>query len=126
MTTENAAAAPAEHTALKTVPEKLPRISHPHAPKFRAAFFALGGIAVAAILVVVGVVIRDNNRHRSSTLAHAKAWSSWSPSTGGSQGVIEIADFVAPYYRLNAASQLDAITPISVSQAPRKLRPWSY
>jgi hypothetical protein len=117
MTTDNPTAG-TDHPALTTVPEKLPRISHPHAPKFRGAFMALGGIAVAAILVVVGVIIHDDNRaNPSKPMASSKAWSDWTPTSSGSAGITEVADFVAPYYRSNAAEQLDAITPISVSQS---------
>jgi hypothetical protein len=78
----------------------------------------LGGIAAAAIIGAVALIIHDSNRRSShATVASSKGWSAWSPTSSGSDGVTEIADFVAPYYRLDAASQLDAITPISVSQS---------
>ena len=97
-----------------TAPQKLPRLNHPHAQKFRIAFAVLCGVALGAI--AVAVVIAVNNSNSRNAVTAAGHWSSWAPDTSGSQGISEIADHIAPYYRVSASQQLDAVTPISVSQ----------
>lgn len=96
-------------------PEKLPRLPIPHAQKFRITLAVLCGIALGAVAIAVAILGHGNNRG-AATVA-AGHWSSWAPSVGGSNGVTEIADHIAPYYRLSGSQQLDAVTPISVSQA---------
>src|ERR1700761_4576016 len=103
-----------DHPAITTAPEKLPRMSHPHVTKFRIALAALIGIAVGA--VAVAIAVGTNQSSRTTTVTGAK-WSSWSPDTSGSAGTTEIADHIAPYYRISASKQLNVITPISVSEA---------
>lgn len=90
-------------------------MSHPHAPKFRIALWSLCGIALAAIAIAVAVLVHGNNN--VSAAAAAGHWSSWTPLTGGNERITEIAGHVAPYYRVSSSQQLDAVTPISVSQA---------
>jgi hypothetical protein len=109
MSTENATG---EHTAVSTAPDKLQRDSLPHAHKFRLALGVLVGIAICAIVIAVAVGAQGSNSGGAAAPGH---WSSWAPSTDGSQGVTEIADHTAPYYRISASQQLDAIAPISVS-----------
>ncbi len=92
----------------------LPRLHHPHARGFRAVLVVLTLIALAAVAVAIVVGLRGNNR--DGTVA-AGVWSSWAPSGTGNEGVSEIADFIAPYYRLGASQQLDVVTPIKVAQA---------
>ena len=118
MTTDNPASN--QHRQIGASPEQagaaydtLPHTPVPHAHKFRVAVGALIGIAVAALAIAVVVATRSSN---SRTLAGDAHWSSWAPDTGGSIGVSEIAQHVAPYYRLSAADQLDLVTPVSVAQ----------
>lgn len=92
---------------------KLPRVPVPHALKFRVALGILAGIAIAALAIAVAVAAHGNRRATATSLAH---WSSWAPTSSGSDGVSQIAQEVAPYYRLNNSKQLDVITPIAVSQ----------
>jgi hypothetical protein len=87
----------------------------PHSQKFRVAIATLCGIALGAVAIAVAIIAHGSNDKVPA--AAAGHWSSWAPSTGGSEGATEIADYLAPYYRINAAQQLDAITRISVSQA---------
>ncbi len=94
---------------------KLPRIAAPHADKFRVALVTLGGIAVVALAIAVLVIANHTSRHSGS--GSSQAWSPWSPSTGGSTGAQEIADYMAPFYRASTAQQLDVITPIALTSA---------
>lgn len=112
MTTDNPATG--EHTAISTSPDRLTRMPLPHASKFRIALAGLVGIAVAAIAIAIVVATRGGNHNTVAAPGH---WSSWAPDSSSSQGVSEIADYVAPYYRINASQQLDVVTPISVAQA---------
>ena len=85
--------------------------SSPHAGKFRAALLLLLGCAVAAIGVAV-VVLSQGRRGTNSV-----QWSSWSPSDNGTLGAREIADFVAPFYRISAVNQLAVITVVNLESS---------
>ena len=95
--------------------EQIPQEPPPHAHKFRVALAVLCGIAFGALAIAAAVAIHDTTVNGSPS--SSEAWSAWAPTDSGSTGVREIADHVAPYYRLNASKQLNVITPISVSQA---------
>jgi hypothetical protein len=101
---------------IATASEKLPRVPVPHAQKFRVALAVLCGIALGAIVIALAILGHGSNRNNVASIG-ADHWSSWAPSTGGSDGVTEIADRIAPYYRISGSQQLDAVTPIAVSQA---------
>jgi hypothetical protein len=92
--------------------DKLPGFPTPHADKFRIALAALIGIAVAAIAIAVVAITSHKSQNTVST---GGSWSEWSPSTAGSTGVEEIAEYVAPFYRFTAAQQLDVVTPLSLT-----------
>jgi hypothetical protein len=88
-----------------------PRESFPHAGKFRAAIsvligFAIGALAVAAVILIAG--------HKSSP---AGRWSSWQPSDSGAQGAREIADHVAPLYRISNTNQLAVVTVVNLGNS---------
>lgn len=100
--------------ALSSGAQDLPRMDHPHAPRFRIVMAVLAGIAVAAIAVAVVVASRGKNSVSSVSSAH---WSSWTPGTSGSAGVSEIAQYVSPYYRVSGSQQLDVITPMRLAQS---------
>lgn len=118
MTTDNPASS--EHTpisgsqqATSSAPQDLPRVSHPEAHSFRVVLAALVGIAVAAIAIAVVVAARNSG---SSSPAKGVAWSSWAPDNSGITGEMEIANYLAPYYRLSPSQQMNTITPIALSQ----------
>jgi hypothetical protein len=91
--------------------------SSPHAPRFRVAIVVLSGLALAA--VVAAIAIGSGGRDSSST--SAQQWSLWKPTDSGNQGAREIADYLAPTYRISAASQLDVITVVNLeSQAAQE------
>jgi hypothetical protein len=52
--------------------------------------------------------------HDSSTAGPLPAWSSWSPPDTGTQGAIDIANHLSPFYRLSQTDQLDAIDVLNV------------
>jgi hypothetical protein len=88
-----------------------PRGRSPHADKFRLAIVGLIGIALGAVVVAVAVLLS------SSTPARTAAWSSWSPASGDGSDPEQIADYVAPFYRVNTAQQLDVVSVINLGNA---------
>lgn len=100
-------------SVVSTASERLPREPTPHGDRFRVAVAVLGGIAVLAVVLAVAIAIRGG--HSSTT--SSSNWSTWSPADSGSSGVEEIADYVAPFYRLTASKQLDVISPIELTDS---------
>ena len=76
------------------------------APQHRRKFFVIYGIlAVAAAAAMVGLVV-----YAGRSINPGPAWSSWKPSGGGLGAAKQIAQHVAPTYRLPDGHQLvDAI-----------------
>ena len=87
------------------------REGSPHAGKFRAATIALVGIGVVAIVAVVAVIA---SQHTSGT---GPSWSAWKPPDGGNQGAREIADHLAPFYRISGTDQLAVITVLNLGNS---------
>jgi hypothetical protein len=109
---EDGAAGRGQPARIGVAARSRPRIialNSPHAPKFRLATGFLIGIAVVALALAVALA------SRSTTNAGTRAWSSWTPTTGGKLGAAEIAEHVAPYYRLTPAAQLDVVTLINLA-----------
>jgi hypothetical protein len=84
-------------------------ISSPHASKFRVVTGALAGIAVGALAVAFVIIANHSPRPAS------QQWSAWSPTDSGRLGATEIAEHVAPFYRISTAQQLDLVTLINLS-----------
>ena len=80
------------------------QFSSPHAAKFRAAIALLVGLAIGAVVVAV-VVLTTGSRSGSSA-----PWSAWKPSDSGKLGASEIADHIAPLYRISGTNQLAVVT----------------
>ena len=99
MTAERSGRAGEEH-----VIDFAPPAESPHSHRFRAAIAMLVGIAIGAI--VIALVALAGGRGNSFT----GTWSSWSPTDGGLQGAREIADHVAPLYRISGVDQLAVVT----------------
>jgi hypothetical protein len=89
----------------------LPHESFPHASKFRAAMGLLVGLAVGA-LAVAAVILIGGKKGSSSV-----QWSSWQPPDSSSQGAREIADHVAPLYRISGTNQLAVVTVVNLANA---------
>ena len=81
----------------------------PHALKFLIATTTLVviGVVAAAIAVVTA--------HNAQNAGPLPSWSEWSPPDSGMQGARDIADHLAPFYRINQTDQLDAITVLNVA-----------
>jgi hypothetical protein len=89
----------------------------PHAPRFRVATVVLCGLALVAVVAAIAVA----SQGRDSSSSSAQQWSLWKPTDGGDQGAREIADYLAPTYRISAANQLDVITVVNLeSQAAQQ------
>jgi hypothetical protein len=85
------------------------RLSHPHAHRFRAAIAMLVGIAIGAIVVALVAVTS------SSKTTATFQWSTWKPADDGLPGAREIADHIAPSYRISAVNQLDVVTVVNLT-----------
>ncbi len=96
--------------------DRLPRSRH--ADKFRVATATLIGLALGAIAIAVAVTVGHHSSTRASAALPSSTvrWSSFQPTDGGNTGAAEIADYIAPRYRLTGSQQLALITPISTTQ----------
>jgi hypothetical protein len=83
----------------------------PHSHKFRVAIGALIGLAIGAIVLIIAVLSSDNGTNTKV------AWSDWRPPDDGTLGAREIADHIAPTYRISAVDQLDVITVVNLANA---------
>jgi hypothetical protein len=85
-----------------------PRIRH-----LRRFRWALVGLFIVAVGSLAAAVVLSGSSRRSS--GEGAAWSTWHPSQDGLAGAQEIADYVAPYYRATAASQLAIVTVVNLN-----------
>lgn len=91
-------------------PRRAERVSSPHSTKFRIATGFLIGIGIAAIAIAVAIASRPG-----TTTSSSRPWSDWSPTQSGKPAATEIAEHVAPFYRLSASNQLDVVTLINLA-----------
>ena len=82
--------------------------------------WAIGGLLVVAVCSLIAAVVltgpgRKASPTADSTSSGVTAWSSWRPAAPGLAGAQEIADYVAPYYRATAASQLAVVTVVNLN-----------
>ena len=84
----------------------------PHSARFRTITGALVGLAIGA-LIVAGA-IASGGRSREATAAK---WSPWSPGESGTLGARDIADYVAPFYRITPVDQLAVVTVVNLQSA---------
>jgi hypothetical protein len=87
----------------------------PHAGRFRTVMAALVGLGIAALLVAGALLATGRTR-----TAPAAAWSAWAPVEGGLQGAQEIADYVAPFYRISSTDQLAVVTVVDLESAAQQ------
>jgi hypothetical protein len=90
--------------------------SSPHAHKFMLVSGLLIGIALAAVVVAVVLIVDGGNG------GYAGPWSPWAPPDSGLNGAQEIADHVAPYYRLSGVDQLAVVTVVNTGN-PNDINP---
>jgi hypothetical protein len=81
--------------------------------RFRMVTGVLVGLALGALLVAVGLAAAGRPGDRRS----AAAWSQWSPPEGGALGARDIADHVAPQYRVSPVDQLAVVTVVNLESA---------
>jgi hypothetical protein len=84
----------------------------PHAGRFRSVTALLVALGIGAIVVAVAVAVGG----RQSGPTGAK-WSEWRPPEGGTLGARDIADFVAPFYRIDSINQLAVVTVVNLESA---------
>lgn len=90
-------------------------LGSPHAPAFRTATAVLVGLAVAA-LIVTGALIGAGR----SGSASAPSWSPWTPADSGALGARDIADYLAPFYRISPVDQLSVVTVVNLQSAAQQ------
>jgi hypothetical protein len=83
----------------------------PHSHKFRVATAALVGVAIAAIVVAVSVL------GTSTASVKSAPWSAWQPIDAGSAGAQEVADHIAPLYRISPVDQLSVVTVVGLANS---------
>ncbi len=86
--------------------------SSPHAGRFRTITALLVALGIGAIIVTVAVAVGG----RQTAPAGAK-WSAWQPTEGGALGARDIADFIAPFYRIDNTHQLTVVTVVNLESA---------
>jgi hypothetical protein len=84
----------------------------PHAGRFRTITAVLVALGIGAIIVTVSVAV--GGRRSAAT---GPKWSAWQPSEGGALGARDIADFVAPFYRIDSVNQLALVTVVNLESA---------
>jgi hypothetical protein len=88
------------------------RAASPHAGRFRMLTALLVALGIGA-LVIAGAIAAGG---RTSPPA-AQKWSDWHPSDDGTLGARDIADFVAPFYRIDNVHQLSVVTVVNLESA---------
>jgi hypothetical protein len=89
--------------------------SSPHSHKFRAVTGGLIGLAVGAVVIALAILAGGGNG------GPGPAWSSWKPINNGSLRPREIADHLAPFYRISAVDQLAVVTVVNLSDSTNPL-----
>ncbi len=86
--------------------------SSPHSGRFRTVTAVLVALGIGAIVVAVSVAV--GGRRSGPTAAK---WSEWQPPDSGTLGARDIADFVAPFYRIDSVNQLAVVTVVNLESA---------
>jgi hypothetical protein len=84
----------------------------PHSGRFRLVTGVLVALGIGA-LVIAGA-IAAGGRHDAPV---APKWSEWQPTNSGTLGARDIADFVAPFYRIDNIHQLAVVTVVNLESA---------
>jgi hypothetical protein len=75
-----------------------------YAQRFTFALAMLAGVAVAGVVIAIVLAARGPSTSSSGP------WSAWAPQDRGLQGAREIADHIAPLYRISGVDQLAVVT----------------
>ncbi len=84
----------------------------PHASRFRSVTALLVAIGIGALVIAGAIAIAGRG-----TSKPAQKWSQWQPSDQGTLGARDIADFVAPFYRIDNIHQLAVVTVVNLESA---------
>lgn len=84
----------------------------PHSGRFRVVTALLVALGIGAVVVASSIAVGG----RRSTPASEK-WSQWKPPETGPQGAQDIANFVAPFYRIDSIHQLAVVTVVNLESA---------
>jgi hypothetical protein len=84
----------------------------PHSGRFRLVTGVLVALGVGA-LVIAGAIAAGGRQSSPP----AQKWSDWQPSDSGTLGARDIADFVAPFYRIDNIHQLAVVTVVNLESA---------
>jgi hypothetical protein len=109
---DGAAGAGVAHSAHSKSSRGREQSSSPHAGRFRTITAVLVALGIGAIIVTVSVAV--GGRRSAAT---GPKWSAWQPSEGGTLGARDIADFVAPFYRIDSVNQLALVTVVNLESA---------
>ncbi|HET9104961.1 MAG TPA: hypothetical protein VFN55_16540 [Solirubrobacteraceae bacterium] len=90
-------------------------VSTPHAHRFRTATAVLVGFAIGAILIAVALAVSSSGR--GADAGSGPAWSPWHPPDSGTLGARDIADYIAPSYRIDPLNQLAVVTVVNLESA---------
>jgi hypothetical protein len=84
-----------------------------HVQKFRLAFAALAGFGLAAV-AAAGIFLVAGRPPKPP------AWSAWKPNASGEDALRQIADHIAPNYRMSDGQQLVAVEggPLQIAGLP--------
>jgi hypothetical protein len=97
-------ASPTPHTASQLPARPTPsRGANQNAPRFQFLFGALGALSVAAIALAVVLL-------RAPAPTPEAPWSAWKPVENEVDPAVQIADYVAPQYRLDNGKQIVQVT----------------
>jgi hypothetical protein len=93
-----------------------PRVSHGQETKFRFMYAVLAGVALAAVAATVIFVAAGKP-------PKPPEWSRWKPTASGDLALGQIANHVAPAYRLPTGEQLVAVDggPLQIAGIPVKI-----
>ncbi len=93
-----------------------PRVSHGHETKFRLTYAVLAGMALAAV-AAAGIFIAAGKPPKPPK------WSTWKPTASGDEALGQIANHIAPAYRLPTGEQLVAVDggPLQIAGIPVKI-----
>ena len=85
----------------------------PYSQRFRTVTAVLVGFAIGAVLIAVAIGVASGGQ----SAAKSAAWSSWSPPDSGTAAARDIADHVAPLYRISSVDQLAVVTVVNLESA---------
>jgi len=91
---------------------KSERDGSPHAGRFRLITALLVALGIGA-LVIAGAIAAGGR----TSAPPAPKWSEWQPTDHGTLGARDIADFVAPFYRIDNIHQLAVVTVVNLESA---------